>query len=59
MGLPPSPDTLSLCFLDQAVDFGALDGLPVKSLFVLISSTVKSHLRLLSRLAFALQDDAV
>ncbi len=53
--LPPSPDTLSLCFLDRPVDFGALDGRPVKTLFVLVSSTVKSHLRLLSRLAFALQ----
>ena len=57
--LPPSPDTLSLCFLDQPVDFGALDGRPVKTLFVLINSTVKSHLRLLSRLAFALQDAEV
>jgi PTS system nitrogen regulatory IIA component len=57
--LPPSPDTLSLCFLDQAVDFGALDGLPVRTLFVLISSTVRSHLRLLSRLAFALQDESL
>ena len=56
--LPPSPDTLSLCFLDHAVDFGALDGQPVSILFVLVSSTVKSHLRLLSRLAHALQDPA-
>ncbi|MGC8763024.1 MAG: PTS sugar transporter subunit IIA [Acidobacteriota bacterium] len=57
--LPPSPDTLSLCFLDHPVDFGALDGRPVKALFVLVSSTVKRHLRLLSRLAFALQDAEV
>ncbi len=57
--LPPSPDTLSLCFLDHPVDFGALDGQPVAVLFVLVSSTVRNHLRLLSRLAFALQDQAV
>lgn len=57
--LPPAPDTLSLCFLERPVDFGALDGRPVKALFVLISSTVKSHLRLLSRLAFALKDGDV
>ena len=56
--LPPSPDSLSLCFLDHPVDFGALDGQPVSTLFVLASSTVRNHLRLLSRLAFALQDDA-
>jgi PTS system nitrogen regulatory IIA component len=57
--LPPSPDTLSLCFLEHPVDFGALDGRPVKTLFVLVSSTVKSHLRLLSRLAFSLRDAEV
>ena len=57
--LPPSADTLALCFLDHPVDFGALDGQPVAILFVLVSSTVRNHLRLLSRLAFALQDNAV
>lgn len=57
--LPPSADTLSLCFLDHPVDFGALDGQPVNILFVLVSSTVRNHLRLLSRLAFALQNDEV
>ncbi len=57
--LPPSADTLALCFLDHPVDFGALDGQPVAILFVLVSSTVRNHLRLLSRLAFALQDPSV
>jgi hypothetical protein len=38
------------------VDFGALDGQPVRTLFTLISPTVKAHLHLLSRLAFALRD---
>ncbi|MCI4397972.1 MAG: PTS sugar transporter subunit IIA [Acidobacteria bacterium] len=57
--LPPSADSLSLCFLDHPVDFGALDGQAVAILFVLVSSTVRSHLRLLSRLAFALQDPSV
>jgi PTS system nitrogen regulatory IIA component len=45
-----------LCYLEHAVDFGALDGQPVHTLFSLVSPTVKSHLRLLSRLAFALRD---
>ncbi len=57
--LPPTPEALSLCFLEKPVDFGALDGKPVNILFVLISSTVNSHLRLLSRLAFALQNREV
>jgi PTS system nitrogen regulatory IIA component len=45
---------IALCFLDKPVDFGALDGRPVHALFCLISPTVRAHLRLLSRLAFAL-----
>ena len=48
---------VTLCFLDQPVDFGALDGKPVHALFSLICPTVRSHLGLLSRLAFALHDD--
>jgi PTS system nitrogen regulatory IIA component len=47
---------VSLCFLEQPVEFGALDGQPVHTLFTLISPTVRIHLYLLSRLAFALRD---
>ncbi len=51
----PQP-TMTLSFLEKAVDFGALDGQPVHTLFTLISPTVKAHLHLLSRLAFALRN---
>ncbi len=51
----PAP-AITLCFLGQPVDFGALDGMPVKILFMLSSPTVKAHLHLLSRLAYALRD---
>jgi PTS system nitrogen regulatory IIA component len=47
---------VALCFLEKPVDFGALDGRPVHALFSLISPTVRAHLQLLSRLAFALHD---
>jgi PTS system nitrogen regulatory IIA component len=47
---------ITLCFLERPVEFGALDGKPVDILFSLISPTVRGHLRLLSRLAFALND---
>jgi PTS system nitrogen regulatory IIA component len=47
---------ITLGFLEQAVDFGALDGKPVHVLFSLVSPTVRAHLRLLSRLSFALHD---
>lgn len=48
---------IGLCFLSQPIEFGALDGKPVHALFTLISPTVRIHLHLLSRLAFALRDD--
>lgn len=47
---------VTLCFLEQPVDYGALDGKPVHALFALISPSVRAHLHLLSRLAFALRD---
>jgi nitrogen PTS system EIIA component len=47
---------IALCFLEKPVDFGALDGKPVHVLFSLISPTVRAHLRMLSRLSFALSD---
>jgi len=47
---------ISLGFLENPVEFGALDGQPVHALFSVISPTVRAHLHLLSRLAFALHD---
>jgi PTS system nitrogen regulatory IIA component len=47
---------VTLAFLSQPVDFGALDGKPVHVLFSIISPTNRSHLQLLSRLSFALHD---
>ncbi|NLE29904.1 MAG: PTS transporter subunit EIIA [Phycisphaerae bacterium] len=47
---------VTLCFLEQPIDFGSLDGRPVNCLFTLVSPTVRSHLYLLSRLAFALKN---
>lgn len=51
----PAP-AISLCFLEHPIDFGALDGKPVRILFMVTSPTVKVHLHLLSRLAYALHD---
>jgi PTS system nitrogen regulatory IIA component len=45
---------ITLCFLEHAVEIDALDRKPVFALFSLISPTVRAHLRLLSRLAFGL-----
>jgi PTS system nitrogen regulatory IIA component len=48
---------IALGFLTQPIEFGALDGKPVHTLFLLISPTVQAHLQLLSRLAFVLRND--
>jgi PTS system nitrogen regulatory IIA component len=45
-----------LGFLGQAVDFHAVDGQPVRVVFVVLSPTVKRHLEILARLAYALHD---
>lgn len=48
---------ITLCFLETPIDFGAIDGRPVDTVFVLVSPTVRAHLHLLSRLAYALKSD--
>ncbi|MBI5709043.1 MAG: PTS sugar transporter subunit IIA [Candidatus Eisenbacteria bacterium] len=45
-----------LGYLAQPVDFDAVDGVPVRVLFVLLSPTVRIHLQLLARVAFVLHD---
>jgi len=50
---------VGLFFLDQPVDFEAIDGAPVHSLFVILTGSFKGHLSLLSRLAFCLQNERV
>ncbi|MBU0678280.1 MAG: PTS sugar transporter subunit IIA [Verrucomicrobia bacterium] len=46
---------IALCFLENAIDFQALDGKLVHTVFVIVSPTITAHLNLLSRLAFALR----
>jgi PTS system nitrogen regulatory IIA component len=46
---------VTLCFLEQPVEFGALDGQPVHTLFTLLSPTVRAHLHMLACLSFALR----
>ncbi len=48
--------TVTLCFLEHPIDFKAIDGQPVDTMFTLISPTVRAHLHLLSRLGFVLQN---
>ena len=47
---------LALCFLERAIEYGALDGKPVDTLFTIISPTTRAHLHLMAKLAFVLRD---
>jgi PTS system nitrogen regulatory IIA component len=51
-----SEPVVMVCFLANPVDFGAVDRQPVRVLILLLSTTVQSHLRMLSRIAHALHD---
>lgn len=48
--------SMTLFFLENPVDFHALDGLPVHVLFTPLAPTQKTHLSLLSQLGFLLQN---
>jgi PTS system nitrogen regulatory IIA component len=47
---------VTLCLLRNPVKFDAIDGLPVHSIFMVISPTVTLHLNILGKLAFLLRD---
>jgi PTS system nitrogen regulatory IIA component len=47
---------VTLCFLEEPVEFGALDGKPVQTLFVVVSPTLRGHLHLMARVSFAVRD---
>jgi nitrogen PTS system EIIA component len=49
--------SVTLCFLENPIDFGSLDGKPVATLLTLISPTVRAHLQVLSRLTHLLRFD--
>jgi PTS system nitrogen regulatory IIA component len=50
---------LALCFLEKPIDYGALDGKPVGTLFAIISPTTRAHLHLMAKLSFVLRDRSV
>lgn len=46
-----------VCFLDRPVNFDAMDGKPVFVLFLILSTGSASHLKVLSRLSWLLQQE--
>ena len=48
---------VALGFLDNPIDFGALDGRKVRVIFLPQPVNIRQHLHLLARISFALRDD--
>ena len=46
------------CFLEAPIDYAAIDGKPIFMLFLLLSPSTRTHLHLLSRIAYCLRDAA-
>lgn len=53
---PLEHSQITTCFLENSVEFNAVDDKPVFILFILLSQSVKHHLHLISRLSFCLRD---
>ena len=49
--------SVSICFLEESVDYKALDGKPVHTLFVLLTYSPKRHLEILSKISYLCQLD--
>lgn len=49
-------DMIPVFFLEKEIDFNSVDGKPVFVLFLILSSSTKTHLRLLSRLSYCLRN---
>jgi PTS system nitrogen regulatory IIA component len=52
----PERPVITTCFLENPVNFNAIDDQPVFVFFLLISPTIKDHLHLLSRLSYCIRD---
>ena len=48
----PRDESLSICFLDQPLAFGSLDGEPVHTVFLPLTASVQQHLEVLSKITF-------
>jgi nitrogen PTS system EIIA component len=51
----PNRASVSICYLSKPVDFKSLDGEPVHTLFVLLTSTPKMHLDVLAKVSHLCQ----
>jgi PTS system nitrogen regulatory IIA component len=54
----PDNASVTICYLQIPVEFGALDNKPVHSLFILLTASPKMHLDVLSKISYLCQDQA-
>ncbi len=54
--IPGLKNMVAVFFLEKEIDFNSVDGKPVFVLFVILASSTKVHLRLLSRLSYCLRN---
>jgi nitrogen PTS system EIIA component len=51
-------ESVTICFLKNPIDFHAMDGQPVHTLFIILSANVSHHLEILSKISFFCQQEA-
>jgi PTS system nitrogen regulatory IIA component len=49
--------SVSICILEKPIEFGALDGEPVHTLFIILTTSPRMHLEVLSKISYLCQDD--
>jgi PTS system nitrogen regulatory IIA component len=57
--LPITASSISICFLKHPLDFQTIDGKQVHTFFLLLSTTIRDHLHLLSRISYLLHDSTL
>ncbi len=50
-------ESLSICFLKEEINYDAIDGIKVHTLFIVLSANPKRHLEILSKISFLAQND--
>lgn len=50
-------ESISICFLDKKIDYKAMDGAPVHTIFIVLSAKPTRHLAILSKISFLCQQE--
>ncbi len=50
-------ESISICFLEKKINYKAMDGEPVQTLFIVLSANQRRHLEILSKISFLCQQE--